>query len=336
MKISRIIETIEKTARPDTAASWDHSGVQVAACRDEVHSIAVCLDPTPESVGRAATLGADFVLAHHPLLMQPRYLDRVDAHHDVVRTLLTRDMWLYGAHTSLDANPNGPAGWLADALSLTRRCVLEQTLRTERVTHCLTGATEQATAIAAIPEVLAIRESGGALFVSCDACAWKRLEAALRATLREPCSILPAAPELDAVIWGFGIAGDLPEQLTWDEFTTLLGDHAPLQRAAFCGNAPETVRRVAYCTGSGSSVAARAFAEQADIFITGDVKYHAALDTTGPIIDVGHFCLEEEMMRRFALRLQEELPEVRVTFLPAADPLRSLTSVRPATTATRG
>ena len=61
----------------------------------------------------------------------------------------------------------------------------------------------------------------------------------------------------------------------------------------------------------------------ADVFVTGDVKYHAALDARDGglrVLDVGHFVLEEEMMRRFAERLAAEL-SVPVRFFAGSDPL---------------
>ncbi len=336
MKIRRIIETIEKTALPAAAAPWDHCGVQVAAARDDVHALAVCLDPTPDNVVKAAALGADFVLAHHPLLLQPRYLDRVDAHHEVVRTLLTRDIWLYGAHTSLDANPAGPVAWFADELALEGRRVLEPTFTRQRITHRIVGMGAHLAAVAALPAVLKARAGDDDLVVSCNAEDWPQLEVALRALPDGDRPMLPMAPEYPAEVWGIGIIGDLPAPLAWDDFIRRVGQLVPLDGATFCGSPPPVISRVGYCTGSGSSLASDAFAMNADIFITGDVKYHTALDTTGSIIDVGHFSLEEEMMRRFALRLQEDLPDVRVTFIPAADPLRPLANARPVTDGGRG
>lgn len=336
MKLRRIIDTIEKTALTAAAAPWDHCGVQVAAIRDEVHALAVCLDPTPCSVKKAAALGADFVLAHHPLLLQPRFLDRVDAHHEVVRTLLTRDIWLYGAHTSLDANPAGPVAWFADELDLANRRVLDPTFKRERVTRRALGMGEHLATIAALPVVIKAHECDGDLVVSCNAEDWSGLEDTLKALPNSGRHMLPVAPEYPAEVWGIGITGDLPAPLAWDDFIRRVGQLVPLDGATFCGRPPSVIRRVGYCTGSGSSLASAAFAQEADIFITGDVKYHTALDTTGPIIDVGHFSLEEEMMRRFALRLQDDLPDVRVTFIPAADPLRPLAYARTVTDGERG
>ena len=60
----------------------------------------------------------------------------------------------------------------------------------------------------------------------------------------------------------------------------------------------------------------------ADIFITGDVKYHTALDTQLCLFDVGHHSLEEEMMRRAAIHLQHVCPMLEVVFVPSASPFQ--------------
>jgi putative NIF3 family GTP cyclohydrolase 1 type 2 len=91
-----------------------------------------------------------------------------------------------------------------------------------------------------------------------------------------------------------------------------------------CGDAPQTVARVAYCGGSGSSMADAAARAGADVLITGDMKYHAAVETPVCVVDVGHFSLEEEMMRLAALDLAERLgPEqVEVRFFKGTEPFR--------------
>ena len=68
----------------------------------------------------------------------------------------------------------------------------------------------------------------------------------------------------------------------------------------------------------------KAFAAGADVYVTGDPKYHQA-QAVPPgkcILDVGHFSLEEVMMRRFAADLAGSLgpngPAMR--FFPGNDP----------------
>lgn len=149
------------------------------------------------------------------------------------------------------------------------------------------------------------------------------------------------APDGTLTEGGFGCAGTLPEPLSPARLCTLMRGHLPLERmcvvARLIGDPEREIRRVAVCTGSGSSLLEEAAAAGADIFITGDVKYHDALalasrqDRRSPnfcpmaILDVGHFSLEEEMIRRFAELLKKQLDGVTVTFLPGRDPFLPLT-----------
>ncbi|MDR1359488.1 MAG: Nif3-like dinuclear metal center hexameric protein [Deltaproteobacteria bacterium] len=248
-----VIAVIENMAPPAAAAAWDVSGVQVASRRDRITRLAVMLDPAPRALAAAAADGAEFILAHHPLSLHPRFPNSVDAYTDILALLLGEGIWLYSAHTSLDGNPDGPVRWLAEDLALTDVRLLEPAAQ------------------------------GG---------------------------------------YGFGFVGLLPGPLTYEDFCARLGEIPGLSRWAACGARPPVVRLVACCPGSGSELIPLARSMGADVFISGDLKYHPALEASEQlprVLDVGHFCLEEEMMSRFAARLQEALP-LPVTFYPGRNP----------------
>lgn len=120
--------------------------------------------------------------------------------------------------------------------------------------------------------------------------------------------------------YGFGIVGDLPQPLSYAAFSDKLAAalSKPVWRAS--GPKPEIVARLAYCPGSGESMINDAALLQADVYVTGDVKYHAALETPIRVLDVGHFILEEVMMRTFAEQLRVVCKSVAVTFIEADDP----------------
>ncbi|WP_303237136.1 Nif3-like dinuclear metal center hexameric protein [uncultured Bilophila sp.] len=276
MKQSELIRIIERTAPLGIAAPWDKSGVQVASAREDIRTLAVCLDPTPESIRIALSEGADMVLAHHPLTMESRFPDRLDSYHDVLSLLFRADVPLYSAHTSLDANPSGPVSWLAEELGL---CPLPA------------------------PDEDSRCESGFAA----------------------PLTVLERTGTMDwngaSCVCGFGVVGDCAVAVTPDELKKMLALWLVGSCPRLVGTLPERIRRIAICPGSGSSLAPEAAAAGADLLITGDVKYHAALEFPLPVLDVGHFSLEEEMMRRFALQLKEQASDVAVQFVPAQDPL---------------
>lgn len=94
---------------------------------------------------------------------------------------------------------------------------------------------------------------------------------------------------------GYGIVGDLPEPADTMEFLNRVKEtfHCPALRYT----APHTgqVRRVALCGGSGAAFLPEAIAGRADIYITGDVKYHDFFHTENRIIlaDIGHYESEQ-------------------------------------------
>jgi dinuclear metal center YbgI/SA1388 family protein len=258
MQLAKLIDIIEQTAIPSLSAPWDKSGIQVAACNPEVRHMAVMLDATPDNILTALETGADFILAHHPLSLQPRFPDTTGTYHNILSLLFKNDLCLYSAHTSLDANPRGPAAWLADTLNLSGRDVLEKT------------------------------------------------------------GLLPGETESCA---GFGFVGNLPNLLSYEEFCLKLSLALEVKSWRGCGRKPKLIRRVACCPGSGAEAIEIAARAGADVYITGDIKYHAALEAQIRVLDVGHFQLEEIMMRLFAGQLAGQAPEIKVSFLNGVDPL---------------
>lgn len=326
MKALELISIIERTAIPAGAASWDKCGVQVAGRRTAVNSMAVALDPTLETVERALKLNIDFILTHHPLSMQPRYLDKVDDHFRTVAALIEHNVCLYSAHTTLDANPKGPVGWLADALHLQGRRLIEPTYRQPLDAFAFAVPDNFDAALLqtwrALDGAYTATVQQNMVQITCTATAAPNLRSVIANDLGSaPMFICCPAPATESPL-GFGCIGTLPEPMTFDGFCDSLAQVVDREFWITSGPVPGTVETVAYCTGSGSSLADAAFAMGADIFITGDVKYHSALDAVGCILDVGHFSLEEEMMRQFALQLGKELPDVDIFFLPAQDPMR--------------
>jgi dinuclear metal center YbgI/SA1388 family protein len=269
MLISDVLATVERLAPSACQTAWDTSGIQIASHRTEIGKAALALDPTPENIRRAVAAGAGVLITHHPLLLAPRLPSRLDAYHQALSLALHADLWLYAAHTSLDVQPDGPAGWLAEELALTGRRVLDVTAR-------------------------------------------------------------PA----EGAELGFGLAGDLPGPLPFADFCAALRRHLPGTALRLAGGAPRAVARVAYCPGSGGQLAGAAKQAGADVFITGDVRYHAALDAAELdlcVIDAGHFSLEEEMTRRLAGLLAGHWADngPAVEYLPSRDPFAALPAAQP-------
>ncbi len=328
MEVRELIAAIERLAPPEGAAAWDKSGVQIAGRRSDISRLGVMLDPVPGTIAAALDRGAEMLLTHHPLALKPRHLDRLDDYHRVAGLVLGSEAWLYAAHTSLDACPSGPAGWMGREFGLLDTTVLEPTYTPRLRGFRFAFDTSAWTALQALsvrhPSLSCTRNQSGDIELCCREEHWEGVKAALIGASPGIASFQPYEPALRSETSGFGAVGRLPVPLSRAAFERKLAGMLGLAHWTVCGGLPDTIARVAWCTGSGSSLAWQAARHGADVYVTGYVKYHQALEAPLAIIDVGHFILEEIMMRRFATLLAENasLAGVAVHFFPGADPLR--------------
>jgi dinuclear metal center YbgI/SA1388 family protein len=88
----------------------------------------------------------------------------------------------------------------------------------------------------------------------------------------------------------------------------------PFDRARVV-DAGRPVQRVCACPGSGMDYLGQAAALGCDTLVTGDVRYHAALDAREQgvnVVDLGHFATEEIIVSPLAERIGEALPGLAV------------------------
>jgi len=119
-----------------------------------------------------------------------------------------------------------------------------------------------------------------------------------------------------------------------NEFTLggsgMIGELAePLEELSFLQNLKETfncrvikhtrllgkpIQRVALCGGAGSSFLGKAISQHADIFISGDFKYHQFFDAEQQIIiaDIGHYESEQFTKEVFYELLTKKFPKFAV------------------------
>ena len=126
MTTVRDIETFLYAWAPrETAESWDNVGLLVGRGDREIRRVLAALDVTPAVAAEAAELGADLIVAHHPV-MNVRWHEREmqtlrdDTRLGGLLTYLVRhDLSAICMHTNLDAAEGGVNDQLAKALGLT-------------------------------------------------------------------------------------------------------------------------------------------------------------------------------------------------------------------------
>jgi dinuclear metal center YbgI/SA1388 family protein len=115
-----VVDVLEAAYPPALAESWDAVGLVCGDPAEPVDRVLVCVDPVEDTVDEALALGAQLVVAHHPLLL--RGVHGVPAgtpKGGLVHRLIRAGAGLFCAHTNADAASPGVSDALAAALGLT-------------------------------------------------------------------------------------------------------------------------------------------------------------------------------------------------------------------------
>ena len=102
---------------------------------------------------------------------------------------------------------------------------------------------------------------------------------------------------------GMGRVGLLPCEMVFEDLIQEIRRVLGGKEIRVVGDADGRVEKVALCSGSGGSLIEKAIAVNADVYITGDVKYHEAqraVEAGMALIDVGHFASEQLIVKPLA------------------------------------
>ncbi len=108
MKIKEIIDALERFAPLPLQDGFDNAGLQVGLPEAETTGALLCLDVTEAVVDEAVALGFGLIVSHHPLLFKG--CKSVTGRNGVERCLLKairNDVAVYSAHTNLDNASGG-------------------------------------------------------------------------------------------------------------------------------------------------------------------------------------------------------------------------------------
>ncbi len=311
MDKTSIIERIEQYAPLHVQADWDSSGIQIESARPFFKHIALMLDPSIESIEKALALDCDFIISHHPLAMRDYRLNKVDPLFKVISLLLSKQVLLYSAHTSLDATKHK------------RKINSENNLSSKGL------SIEASVKMSKNPDAFhdTLYDFYDRVEKLCFVSKWLGEELALN-------DIQPLDKKDN-----FGIVGTLKKASTLTQICDKLLELMPnvsLKDFRYISldsedSTKREIKSIALCTGSAASLYDQALLSGVDLYITGDVKYHDAINALQSLplqkrppilLDVGHFSLEEEMMRRFSLLLGNDFSKhnVKVSFIEAKNP----------------
>ncbi len=351
-----LIDYLNTKIPPGLSESWDNCGLQAGSRQWPLKGVICCLDFSPDLISEALAVGANFIFSHHPLFFKPLKRLDIDAFPgNLLHQALTAGITLYSAHTNLDSVTGGVNDHLAMRLGVTdclplilhfrefyKLVTFVPSVDVERVGAALfaagagrLGAGRYSECSFRSPGIGSFRPAPGAspkvgeigrvnlvdeirLETVLDK---DRLASVLEALrLVHPYEVpaydlYPMQHPDDAC--GPGRIGMLDEDMTLAEFSDFVKRRLKTVSLRLVGGDLERkVKKIALCGGSGFSLYKQAKAAGADLFITGDLKYHEAREVVEqggiPILDAGHFATEKPVLEVCAAWCREFLSDYSV------------------------
>lgn len=327
--VSHFLETIAPSTYQE---AYDNSGLLIGQADDEVTGVIITLDVTEAVIDEAIKNGANLIVAHHPLIFNG--IKRLNGNHWVGRCIIKaikNDIAIYAIHTNLDNVKNGVNGKIAEKLGLkdTRILSSKPSTLTKLVTfapvdhvskvlsalynvgageignydHCSfqvdgTGTfrpgEESKAFIGSKGEDESVSEKRIELIF--ENFKTKQILDALKANhpYEEVAYYLSDLSNINQDV-GSGLIGQLQEPMESEKFLLFLKKSMNTPMIRHTEIHKKMIQSVAVCGGAGSFLLKKAIAAKADIFITGDFKYHEFFEADNQVIiaDIGHYESEQ-------------------------------------------
>jgi len=126
--------------------------------------------------------------------------------------------------------------------------------------------------------------------------------------------ILPESPDAPTM----GLMGSLPHAITLAELASFVGNVLKLNHVRYVGDADKQIHTVGLCSGNGGSHIKYALAKKCDVFITGDIGYHSALDVLEAgmcMIDATHYASEIPIAEAISSRVKKAAEDAGIELI---------------------
>ncbi|HEX7412595.1 MAG TPA: Nif3-like dinuclear metal center hexameric protein [Bacteroidia bacterium] len=345
--IQDILNCIEAFAPPALQESYDNSGLQCGNSKQEATGALLCLDITHQILEEAIQKKCNLIIAHHPLIFSPlKKITGTNYVEELLIKAIKQNIALYACHTNADNVSSGVNNKIAQKIGLINTQVLQpkKDLLKKLVTFCPTKQAEsirEALFNAGCGEIgnygnCSFNTSGTGTFkANEDANPFVgeknklhseseiRIESIFESYKERQVidALLKAHPygEVAYDIYsldnkhpniGSGLVGELPNAVDEKEFLLLLKSIFKANGIRHTAFLHKKVKKVALCGGSGSFLVKDAIACNADIFITGDFKYHQFFDTESKLLiaDIGHYESEQFTPELFYEVISKKIP----------------------------
>lgn len=332
MQIREITQYLESLAPLSSQTNFDNCGLIVGDEKTEINSVLISLDCTEEIVDEAIKKGCGLIISHHPIVFKG--LKKLNGKNYVEKTVIKaiqNNIGIYAIHTNLDHYKFGVNYEISKRLNLQNIRILDAVESTlykvafyvpnDQKNEVVNSVFEAGAGHIGNYSECSFQTNGIGTYKPEENSNPFEGEQGKRSKVEETkVEVLVNSHHLYKVIGelknshpyeevaydiiplknnnefeGSGMIGELENPIDEMEFLKFI------KKEFNCGCIRHTsllnkkIKKVALCGGAGSFLLNKAMREKADIFITGDFKYHEFFDAENRILiaDIGHFESEQ-------------------------------------------
>ncbi len=351
MKIAEIIHYLETLAPAAYQEHYDNAGLLTGDANQVCTGVICALDATEAVIEEAVSKGCNLVVAHHPIIFSG--LKKITGKNYVERTVISsikNNVAIYAIHTNLDNVLHGVNSRIADRLGLVDRMPLLKKQNSlcklivfvpqadeEKVKNAIFKA--GGGAIGNYSEC-SFTSSGKGTFKAGEGTnphvgkngerhsePESRVEVIFPIYMQQAIvgqmfeahpyeevayDVIPLANLQNDV--GSGLVGRLPKPMAEKDLLQFLKKQFNLELIRHTPFLNQPVQTIALCGGAGSFLTRQAIKAGAQVFITGDVKYHEFFDADNRVMiaDIGHWESEQFTMDLLVDVLESKFPTFAV------------------------
>jgi len=351
MTVQEIVKPLEELAPYHLQESYDNAGLLIGKPQMEISKILITLDVTEAVLEEAMAKGCGLVIAHHPLIFKGlKSLTGKNTVERMVEAAIKNDIAIYAIHTNLDNVDTGVNAILCKKLNLIKPQILEpkKHLLRKLVVFCPVEDAKKVRLALFSAGAGHIGDYDSCSYNTTGEGSYRGSEEThpyvgekgklhFEKEIRIE-TIYPVYKEqqiIDAMIkehpyeevaydiyflgnafdkTGAGMIGSLEKPENAKSFLERVKKTTKTGCIKYSGNIDRKISRVAVCGGAGSFLIGKAKKAGADIFITGDVKYHDFFEAEDNLIiaDTGHYESEQFTKELIYSILIEKFPTFAV------------------------
>ncbi len=353
VKCRDVIKFMEDFAPPVLAEDWDNVGLMLGSREDEIKKVMVCLDVTPKVIEVAETEKVNLIVSHHPFIFKGlKRISREDLKGKMIMDLIKKGINVYSAHTNLDVTDGGINQYLSGLLELKNIRNLKS-YKTERLLKLVVFVPKDS--LDTVRDAMGKAGAGwignysDCSFTSEGIGTFKPQEGTnpyigtqgnLEKVEEYRIETVASEKNIDQVVsamksvhpyeemaydiypleisgkeYGMGCVGEVENTMRAKTFAEVVKSKLNTGNVRVIGNLDKDIKKAAVFCGSFDNDIMGMAKSKADVLVTGDVKYHDALDMLQMdmcVIDAGHFSTERIIVPRLVELLKQKFETLEV------------------------